>query len=528
MSTRILTATAIILTIIVSINIPAQAFFVAATSKEEIEAQNNKAAVYTPEWDPRYIAIEREMTDAGADLGDYRHLGLEAPILKDSAVRRKILDMFRKYVQQNPTRSEIYMAQYYIALLLDDEIKQDMMLTQLEMKSGQVRWQAVEHYKLMEERYPRFKDLDVILYRHARALFENGNIKEAEPLVEQFISRYPESEYKEVFKYYKARCELNKGNPGDAYRILTMVLDRSDKALDQTALNYYSARSLSEIAARGKWQPDAATLLNRIMQYAEKSLQGNRAYHEDAIALYKESCYTMAAALYPDNDIKSLTARLSAGRSQQMRAQSQALRETIDIVVKDQAYDLAQEHRRLGDIAFKQNSFKAAQEHYYQALTASPEHPEAGYLHYRNGLALAKIKRASEAAREMHKAAYDYPDSQYAEDAHFQLGYILGSAMRHYVEGAREMEEASRRYANKASAPKALFYAGEYYQLANDLQRAKGQYNQLARAYPDDKRSQWAVDLVQKIEEIEAARRARRIEAAKNKTSQDQPLEEDD
>ncbi len=496
---------AVITAVIISASAQAS-FFVAGSTKPEEEPivkASPKTPGFNPVIDPGYLALEKILIDAGVDLTDYRHLGLDKPIFKESPVRQKAMEEFKKYVTRNYHRQEAYHAQYYLCIITDEIVHQEWSLTQLEMDNGKRRWEAIEQYKIMEERFPAFKDMDVILYRHANALLEYGIMLEAESIARKLIAAYPQSEFREIAEYYLARIELARNNPGEAYRLLSTVVDIKGKYIDPAAISLYSAKCLYEIAQYGHWQPDYLLLFNKITQYVEKSLGKEDFNKDEAVALYKEAGRNLIDALNPGSDLLSLQEGRKLLQSLAWRSSAEPLKSALAELIKEQSYRIAAEYRRLGDTAFNRSKSKQqqaeAQKHYAQALLECPDHPEADYLHFRNSLSYFNVGRFSEAVGEMRQVTDKYPDSQYAMKAQYNIGFYLGASMKEYYEGAREMERYVQKYPGSELAPQALFFAGTFYQLMEDNPRAIKQFTLLARNYPSDKRSEWAKELVEKI-----------------------------
>ncbi|MDD3927613.1 MAG: hypothetical protein PHT33_13235 [bacterium] len=121
------TLIAVVTALIISISVPAQAFFIAATTQtEEEQAAKPASGKAEFQWDKAYLDLENKLFEAGVDLNDYRHIGLSGSIIKDTKARNEILTGFTKYVAQNSWRSESSWAQYYVAILTDEKVRQDV------------------------------------------------------------------------------------------------------------------------------------------------------------------------------------------------------------------------------------------------------------------------------------------------------------------------------------------------------------------------------------------------------------------
>jgi TolA-binding protein len=480
--------------IILSVSLPTQAFYIAGTTQTE-EEQISKPATGRAEfqWDKTYLALENKLYEAGADLDDYRHLGLSGNIIKDTKTRNELLTAFTKYVAQNPWRSESSWAQYYVAILTDEKVRQDLTLTQLEMDNGKTRWQAVEQYKVLEERYSNFKDMDTILYRHVKFLFDYDAIDEAKPLVDRFLSRYPKSEYYEAFKFYKVRIELRKGNPADAYRLIT-VLTGKDSYVRGAAVSYYTAVSLTELCKTVRWQLDSQANMEKIAKLITTTVENDPSYKDNSIALYDQACKTMVEGLYPVPDVDSLLQRRYALQTIRRRIPYPLLAQVLDDNITECREKTAQEYCRLGDIAYnssKHNAYK----YYTSAITEKPDMEKAAYVHYRLGMSQISLRKFSEAVDSLRKSINLAPQAVYVDEAQFNIGLTYGNDMKRYIEAVSELKKVAASYPSSKYAPEAMYYAGFFSQALGDDSTAIWAYSRVAKLYKDSIRAGSAEEL---------------------------------
>ncbi|MDD3927648.1 MAG: tetratricopeptide repeat protein, partial [bacterium] len=409
---------------------------------------------------------------------------------------------FTKYVAQNSWRSESSWAQYYVAILTDEKVRQDLTLTQLEMDNGKTRWQAVEQYKALEEKYSNFKDMDTVLYRHVKFLFDYGAIDEARPLVDKFLSRYPKSEYQEAFKFYKARIELRKGNPAEAYRLIT-TLTGKDIYVSQAAVSYYTAVSLAELCKTVKWQLDGQINMEKIAKLITTTVESDPSYKDNSVSLYDEACKTMAEGLYPVPDVDSLLQRRYTLQTIRRRTPYALLSKVLDDNITECREKTAQEYCRLGDIAY--NAIKgmapknSAYKYYTSAITEKPDMEKSAYVYYRLGMSQISLRKFNEAINSLRKSVNLDPQATYADEAQFSIGFTLGTDMKRYIEAVSELRKVPVNYPSSNYAPEAMYHIGFYSQLIGDDKTAIWAYSNTARLYRGNIRAASAEEQVKLI-----------------------------
>ncbi|MDD3927614.1 MAG: hypothetical protein PHT33_13240 [bacterium] len=353
-------------------------------------------------------------------------------------------------------------------------------LTQLEMDNGKTRWQAVEQYKALEEKYSNFKDMDTVLYRHVRFLFDYGAIDEARPLVDKFLSRYPKSEYQEAFKFYKARIELRKGNPAEAYRLIT-TLTGKDIYVSQAAVSYYTAVSLAELCKTVKWQLDGQINMEKIAKLITTAVESDPSYKDNSISLYDEACKTMAEGLYPVPDVDSLLQRRYALQTLRRRNPYALLSKVLDDNITECREKTAQEYCRLGDIAYNAASRNSAYKYYTSAITEKPDMKKAAYVHYRLGMSQISLRKFDQGIDSLKKSIGLDPQALYADEAQFTIGLTFGNDMKRYIEAVNELKRVPVNYPSSEYAPEAMYYAGFFSQALGDDSTAIWAYSRVAK-----------------------------------------------
>lgn len=471
------------------------AFFVSGTTKPDEEEQEIKPVPGKDEfkWDKAYLDLESKLYEAEAKLDDYRHLGLSGNIIKDTKIRNELLAALTKYVAQNSWRTESTWAQYYVAILTDEKVRQDLTLTQLEIDNGKTRWQAVEQYKVMEERYPNFKDMDTVLYRHVRFLFDYDDIDEAKTLVDNFLSRYPQSEYCEAFKFYKARIELRKGNPAEAYRLIT-ALSGKDSYVSQAAVSYYTAVSLAELCKTVQWQLDSQANMAKIAKLAITAVESDQSYKDSSIALYDQACKAMVEGLYPIPDADSLLQRRYTLQTIRRRSPYALLAQVLDNNISECREKTANEYCRLGDAAYnvsKNNAYK----HYTSAITEKPDMEKSAYVYYRLGMCQISQRKFEQGIDSLKKSISLDPQAAYVDAAQFKIGLTFGNDMKRYIEAVSELKKVAAKYPSSEYAPEALYYAGFFSQALGDTSTAIWAYACVAKLYKDSIRAVSAEEL---------------------------------
>lgn len=480
----------------------AKAFYVIGTTKGEEENVDQTVDKTAFQWDKAYLDIENKLQEAGADLSDYRHLGLSTSIVKDARIRGEILDSLKKYIAQNSWRQEAVWAQYYLALLTDERVRLELTPTLLEMDNGQARWLGAREYETLEKRCPKFKDMDAVLYRHVKYLIDYGARNEAKPLVERFLSRYPASEYKEVLKYYQALIELHQGNYAEAYRLFTALAGK-EGLVSQATISYHSAWSLMEVCKKVEWQLESQPNMEKIGKLIIAAAAADPSLKDDCTALYDRACKSMVEAIHPASDTDSLLQRRYTLQALRRRTPNEPLAKVIDDNISECREKTAQEYRRQGDAAY--NAVKglapksSAYKHYTSAINENPDMEEAGYVHYRLGMCRISLRQFGQAVESLRKAVGLDPQAQYADEAQYNIGFTLGTEMKRYIEAVSELKKVAVNYPGSTYAPEALYHIGFYSQLTGDDRTAIWAYSRTAKLYRDSIRAASAEEQVKLI-----------------------------
>jgi len=450
-----------------------------------------------------YRQAETLLQQAGADLKDYRHLGIDRALFRDEEERHQAMQLFYKYAAENPASPQAAQAAYYAAILTEEVMRCELTLSQLFMDSGKLGLQAIEAYKRFEKRYPDFKDMDVILYRHARALCEFGDIKSIEPLVEIFVRDWPESEFSQAFDYFGARVMVEHEDYQKAMPCLDRLLEGDNGCVDQDDIRCWSARCHLQAADAAGWKPDPDTYLKRILDRTEQVALHKSRYTADATEITAAALEAMLKCTAPEEDLKGMQARRGMVKKMSTNYRGRPLAESsLEEKLEEISQRIAHHYRLLGDKVFNPDSGapqRTAFMHYNRALIEYPQSPEADYLHFCKGLCLVSMGRCNEGVSELRKVIEEYQESQYLEETRFRLAFTLGGVMKHYTQAARGMEETAQLYPGGKWAAEALFHAGLYYQFMDDYDNAIRCFSYLARTYRSSPRAFWAADLAGKL-----------------------------
>ncbi|MDD3926752.1 MAG: tetratricopeptide repeat protein [bacterium] len=468
-----------------------------------VDTSEEKVPEITPKTvDPRYAVLEKMLTKAGVDTGNSRYLGLNGKLIfKESAIRNKAVEQFLRYALSLPDMKEAAQALYYAAIITDEIVRQELTITRLEADNGQNRHKAIELYKLMTERYPRYKDMDAVIYRYILMLFDYGDITQAGPLIDRFLKFYLQSEFRQAVIYYQGRLALEQGNPGQAYRLLTAV--EKGNYTDNIAISYYTARSLYEIGKLSNWQPESMRQLDTLSQALLEVTRTDNRYRADALSIYKDACRLQAEAQYPENDLNSLLSRRKVLQKLQADNGKIVSPEAVNSLVDELSLKIAQEYRRLGDSTFRPQARRedlfTTYRYYAKALEEYPQISEADYITYRIGQCFLGMHRGNDAVNSFKRVITDHPQSTLVEEVRYTLGMVLGSVMKRYLSGIEELEALANNYPYSKYAPEALFQAGTYYQNIGDYDGAIRSFTRLARNYRESPRAKWALDLAEKV-----------------------------
>jgi TolA-binding protein len=261
----------------------------------------------------------------------------------------------------------------------------------------------------------------------ANGLFQRGLYKLAGDGYRDFLAQNPKHEQVTAARYALAVCDYKQGQYAAAIEPLQAVLkdakfDQRDEAL----------RVLGYCQLAGKSYTDAAATFSEILtKYPQSKLAESAGiYRMQALYLGEKPADAAKAAAdfiahYPKS-VELPTALYFQALAQRALGKNDAAAASLDRLTKeypDSKYNL-DATLLYGQTLEALGKLDPAIAQYRRMLAAAPEARKAD-AHFSLGVALYKVANYPESAKELAAVVDDFPTSQYAKDAKFQLGLAL-------------------------------------------------------------------------------------------------------
>lgn len=149
---------------------------------------------------------------------------------------------------------------------------------------------------------------------------------------------------------------------------------------------------------------------------------------------------------------------------------------------------------RIGDCHFSMRQFSKAENCYAQVVAHGST--GADYAMFQRGYALGLLKRYNDKINVLEKLVKQYPRSDYADDALYEIA--RAELMRERNEEAIKVyEQLLTAYPNSNMARKAAFEKGMIYYNIGDYENAIIAYKQVIKAYPQSEEAYSALESLQ-------------------------------
>src|SRR5690606_16381733 len=127
----------------------------------------------------------------------------------------------------------------------------------------------------------------------------------------------------------------------------------------------------------------------------------------------------------------------------------------------------------LGRVAFEREAWTAAADAFAAVRTAHEELDALGAeATYYEGLALKRLNQIAEAARRLDAVAVRAPESEFADAALFERGFLL-YGVRRWDEAAQSFDRLLERHPTSPFAGEAARMLGETYAALGDYRAAE-------------------------------------------------------
>ena len=327
--------------------------------------------------------------------------------------------------------------------------------------------------------YPKSKYVDDAAYLLGASLYGKGDYPEALRRLTDFLEKYPKSPYVPDARFTQGLAHYRLKEYPQADSIFRAVRADYPNFRQQWALFYYAGQTRASMK-----QYDAASAWYRL------AFEAGADRRQRGLALTK-----LAAAL------------VSAGRDDSAEVvYTQAMK------VEDRATQLFEISMARGESLVRLKRYPEALEFYKSLRPLAPAEKREGDLELRIDECLALLGRHEEAIAGYRDLIEQYPHSNIAYEAQFQIGYLYESQLNDFDAAAREYDklkaespstfsdQAARRSRNlsalksqleraeadttHAAARSAFLLAEIYYFQLNRVDSAFQQYDLVENEFP--------------------------------------------
>ncbi len=343
-------------------------------------------------------------------------------------------------------------------------------------------------------------------YNYVLALYEDAApFGESITAFENFLKNYPNTKHLDDIYSHLADIYINEKDYKTAYESLQKVKINNPKiqaakenalfqlgVTDFLAKNYKSAldyftKSIGEFSENshsaqaflwrgetyyrlGEYEKARKDLEKFLGQNQKKSKDEElKAYYTIAYSYYKEENFTSAIDWYK----KLLENEKNHGN-----------RMACDAI------------NRTGDCYFYMRDFANAHDYYQQAIAAAPRYGD--YPSFQSAFILGIQKKYPEKIASLEKLLSDYPRSDYADDAMYEIGraYVL---LEKHDEAITGYNRVIAQFPQTNLARKAALEIGMLYANNNESEQAIAAYKEVVNKYPSSEEAKVAIESMQAI-----------------------------
>lgn len=315
----------------------------------------------------------------------------------------------------------------------------------------------LEHYpqsKYREEVYRLLCDVFMSSKNYLSALEASENISQPSPEMRQT---------RQYLRYQLGCDAYMQGKTQEALQWFTQTIDNKTAGTDKYVTESYYLRAECEYKI-GEYE-NAQQDLTRFMAQADASQSEN----------YKTAVYTLAYTQFAQKKYSE-----SAKHFQRFISLSAAGTPLYQDALN-----------RLGDCAFNQRDFAAAENYYAQAIAQGTA--GADYAMFQRGYTLGLQKKYSEKISMLQKLVKQYPQSDYADDALYEMARAYLQTDNNDA-AIRSYEKLLSAYPNSNRARKAALERGMIYYNKQNYARAIESYKLVIKNYPGSEEAYAALD----------------------------------
>ncbi|MBR1631300.1 MAG: tetratricopeptide repeat protein, partial [Paludibacteraceae bacterium] len=338
------------------------------------------------------------------------------------------------------------------------------------------------------------------MYNYAVTTYQTTDaLGESAAALINFLNSYPESGHAGQVYDCLNDALIRTKTPSKAYETLQQ-LKQQDARLDQ-ARQYLKYQMGCESYSKGQTMK-AVELFTEVIG-GKKSDFRTDSYYWRGESYYRAGKYADAAAdmeqylnlTKGSNEANSRQAWYTAGyalfnQKQYSKAQTKFLTYLDKVDKTDKTYPDAL--NRVADCYFVNRSYAQAENYYNKTIATGKS--GADYAMLQRGIVLGLMKRNADKVQQLEKLAKQYPRSDYADDALYEIARTYTVSMDNNAKGIDAYNRLLTNYPNSKLTPKAALEIGMIYANNRQYDNAIKAYKQVIGKYPGTEESYIALN----------------------------------
>lgn len=336
------------------------------------------------------------------------------------------------------------------------------------------------------------------LYNYALCIHQTrySPFAESVKVFERFLNEYPDSPHASQVERYLVEVYMNTRNYDVALQSIEKIKQPSSEILGakQNILYRLGVQSFIDNNMHG-----AIEYMNRSLVLSRYS----RDTHSDALYWRGESYYSLENYETAANDYKATIALSTRNASDALYglAYTQFQQEEYDNAMgtferflqsapASKAAQRADAYNRLGDCYFYKRDYTQADQFYRKEADTDRSHSD--YALYRSAITQGLSKDYSAKVKTLSNLIERYPDSNYAEQAYYEIGrsYV---ALENNTQAVKAFAELMRRYPDSSLARRAAAETAIIYNQDGEQAKAIEAYKQIIQKYPHSEEARLAI-----------------------------------
>lgn len=343
-------------------------------------------------------------------------------------------------------------------------------------------------------------------YNYVLAVYEDAApFGEAVKAFENFIETYPKTRHADDIYGYLADIYMTEKDYKTAYQSLKKIKTTNPK-IQAAKENALFQLGTAEFAAKN-YQAALDYFAQAIAEYTPKSFsaqaflwRGETYYRLGDYAKARIDLQTFLSKTQKKSDEAALKAYYTTAycyyNEENFDAAAEWYKKYIDAQNNHANRLYCDALNRVGDCYFYQRDFEAAKTYYRKAIDESPRYGD--YAAYQNAFILGIQKRYAEKVAALEQLLTNYPRSDYADDAMYEIGrsYVL---MEEHDKAIVAYNRVIAQFPRTSVARKASLEIGMIYANNNENDKAIDAYKEVVNNYPSSEEAKVAIESMQFI-----------------------------